>query len=202
MRDEEERKELREDQASQQPHSTDGTLNGTLSGAPAGEAESGAASGEADETVDPEFAAPEHLELSPAEAAREVALCTETLRRIERVTLLAGATIAAAVLWPLGWQMAAGVLLGTALGWINFSWLAASVNAIAERIVKAQSRERGVLVIARGVGRLGLIALFAYGIFECSVRGLMGFLAGLAMPVVAMMCEAAYELVVSIRRPS
>ena len=76
--------------------------------------------------------------------------------------------------------------------------------------LKAQSEERetvsrapsGATIVARGVGRIGLIVLVAYGIFECSVRGLMGFLAGLAMPVIAMMCEAAYEFVVSIRRPS
>ena len=187
MRDEQS-SNLREDEDSQL-HST----NGTLSGPPAGEA---------NESEDPEFAAPEYVELSPAEAVREAVLCGQTLHRIERMILIAGVASAAAVLWPLGWQVAAGVLLGAALGWINFRWLAASVNAVAERIVKAQSRERGDMVVARGVGRLGLIALFAYGIFECSVRGLMGFLAGLAMPVVAMMCEAAYEFVVSIRRPS
>ena len=186
MQDEEQRDDLRGDEDYQLAHST----NGALSGPPSGEVE------------DPEFAAPEHLELSPEEAARETALCSQTLHRIERMILIAGVTSAAAVLWPLGWQFAAGVLLGTALGWINFRWLAASVNAIAERIVKVKSRERGAVVVARGVGRIGLIALFAYGIFECSVRGLMGFLAGLAMPVAAMMCEAAYEFVVSIRRPS
>ena len=154
------------------------------------------------ENEDPEFAAPEYLELTPSEAAREMALCGETLRRIERMILLAGVTSAVAALWPLGWVVAVGVLLGTVLGWINFRWLAASVNAISDRVVNARSRERGSVVVLRGVGRIGLIALVAYGIFECSVRGLMGFLAGLAMPVVAMMCEAAYEFVVSIGRPS
>jgi hypothetical protein len=139
-------------------------------------------------------------------SAQEMVVYRQTLRRIERMIAIAGVACAAAVLWPLGWAVAGGVLLGTGLAWINFRWLAASVNAIGERIVKARSRERdaarGAYIVARGVGRIALIALFAYGIFECSVRGLMGFLAGLAMPVVAMMCEAAYEFVVSIRRPS
>jgi ATP synthase I subunit len=152
--------------------------------------------------VDPEFAAPEFIELTPEQEAQEVALCGETLRRIERTTAVAGA-VCALVAWArFGWPVAVGLLIGTFLSWINFRWLAASVNAIGERVVKAQSRERGAAVVARGVGRIGLIAVFAYGIFECSVRGLMGFLAGLAMPVIGMMCEAAYEFVVSIRRPS
>ena len=99
---------------------------------------------------------------------------------------------------------------GDRAGMDQFPLARASVNAIAERIVNAQSKEpgaspgapSGAAVVLRGVGRIGLIALFAYGIFECSVRGLMGFLAGLAMPVVAMMCEAAYEFVVSLHRPT
>jgi hypothetical protein len=80
--------------------------------------------------------------------------------------------------------------------------LADSVNAIGDRIVKAKSQERGATVVARGVGRIVLIALVAYVIFAYSVRGLMGFLTGLAMPVIAMMCEAVYEFVASSRRPS
>jgi hypothetical protein len=97
---------------------------------------------------------------------------------------------------------AAGLLFGTLLGWINFRWLAASVNAIGERIVKLKSQEHGAAVVARGVGRIFLMALAAYGIFIYSVPGLVGFLAGLAMPVVALMCEAVYEFVAGNRRSS
>jgi hypothetical protein len=145
----------------------------------------------------------ESPELGWAEASeQEMAVCRETLRRIERMIAISGAVCSLAVIWPLGWAVAAGMLVGTALGWLNFRWLAASVNAIGDRIVMAKSQERGSTVVARGVGRIFLIALVAYGIFAYSVRGLMGFLAGLAMPVIAMMCEAVYEFVASSRRPS
>jgi hypothetical protein len=133
---------------------------------------------------------------------QEMVVCRATLRRIEWMIGIAGSVCALAAIWPLGLEVAAGMLVGTALGWINFRWLAASVNAIGDRIVKAKSQERGATVVARGVGRIVLIALVAYGIFAYSVRGLMGFLAGLAMPVIAMMCEAVYEFVASSRRPS
>lgn len=150
---------------------------------------------------------PDSTELGWAEiSAQEMVAYRATLRRIERMIGIAGAVCALAAIWPLGWAVAAGMLLGTALGWINFRWLAASVNAIGERIVKVKSRERGAawgaFIVARGVGRILLIALFAYVIFTCSVHGLMGFLAGLAMPVIAMMCEAVYEFVASNRRSS
>jgi hypothetical protein len=125
-----------------------------------------------------------------------------TIRRVEFLIGVVGAVAAAAVVWPLGWPVAVGVVFGTLLGWINFRWLAASVNAIGERIVKVKSRERGAAVVARGVGRIFLIALSAYVIFTWSVRGLLGFLAGLAMPVIALMCEAVYEFIASNRRLS
>ena len=134
--------------------------------------------------------------------AQEMAGYDATVRRVEWMIAGAGAVCALAAVWPLGWVLAAGVLLGTLLGWINFRWLAASVNAIGERIVKVKSRERGAAVVGRGIGRIFLIGLCAYVIFTCSVRGLVGFLAGLAMPVVAMMCEAVYEFIASNRRSS
>jgi hypothetical protein len=142
-------------------------------------------------------------ELGLAEPSpHEMAIYGATVRRIEWMIGAAGAVCAVAVLWPLGWAAAVGVLLGTLMGWINFRWLAASVNAIGERIVKVKSQEHGAAVVARGVGRIFLIALFAYVIFTYSLRGLAGFLAGLAMPVIALMCEAMYEFVANVRRSS
>jgi hypothetical protein len=135
-------------------------------------------------------------------SAQEMVEYGITVRRVEWMIVAVGLVSAAAVIWPLGWTLSVGILLGTVLGWINFRWLAASVNAIGSRIVKAKSQERGAAIVARGVGRILLIAVFAYGIFTCSLRGLVGFLAGLAMPVVAMMCEAMYEFVASYRRSS
>jgi hypothetical protein len=158
--------------------------------------------GESGEELRPEDW-PESQELGWAEiSAQEMGSYEATLRRVEWMIVAAGVVSATAVLRPLGWALAVGVLLGTALAWINFRWLAASVNAIGERIVKVRSKERGAAVVMRGVGRIFLIALVAYVIFTCSIRGLVGFLAGLAMPVIAMMCEAVYEFVANDRRPS
>ena len=139
---------------------------------------------------------------SPEITPQEMAAYHATLRRVERWIGMAGVVCAVAVVWPLGGAVAVGVLLGTLLGWINFRWLAATVHQIGERIVKAKSRERGVTVVIRGVGRVFLIVLFGYVIFTYSVRGLEGFLAGLAMPVVALMCEAVYEFAAGNRRLS
>ncbi len=146
---------------------------------------------------------PDSSELVSSEiSAQEMGEYAATLRRLEWMIAAAGAVCAAAVARPLGWMLAAGVLFGTLLAWINFRWLAASVNAVGERIVEGRSRERGAAVVARGIGRIFLIAISAYVIFTCSLRGLVGFLAGLTMPVIAVMCEAVYEFVASNRRSS
>jgi hypothetical protein len=146
---------------------------------------------------------PESEQLGWAESsAQEMVVYGATVRRIERMICAVGTVGALAVAWPLGWMLAVGVVFGTLLGWINFRWLAASVNAIGERIVKVKSQERGAVVVMRGVGRIFLIALSAYVIFTWSVRGLVGFLAGLATPVIALMCEAVYEFIASSRRLS
>jgi len=163
--------------------------------------------GRPDGCADPEGSGvedwPESEELGWAESsAQEMAAYGATVRRVEFMIGAVGAVAAASVAWPLGWILALGIVFGTLLGWINFRWLAASVNAIGERIVKVKSRERGASIVARGVGRIFLIALSAYVIFAWSVRGLVGFLAGLATPVIALMCEAVYEFIASNRRLS
>jgi len=150
---------------------------------------------------------PDSPELASAEPnPAEMAQYDAMLARVEKGILIAGAICSVAVLWPwtpfTGWPVAAGLALGTVMAWLNFRWLAQSVNAIGERIVYAGSRERGRAAVVRGIGRIFLIAIVAYGIFSCSVRGLVGFLAGLAMPVLALMCEAAYELFAARRRSS
>jgi hypothetical protein len=153
----------------------------------------------------PEALAPEDWMESPelgwaAPGPAEMADYEGLMRRVGRAILLLGAIGSLAALWRLGWPLAAGMAVGTLAAWLNFRWLAQSVNAIGERIVHAGSREKGRAAVVRGIGRIFLIAIVAYGIFSCSVRGLVGFLAGLAMPVLALMCEAAYEVLAARRR--
>lgn len=146
---------------------------------------------------------PDSPELGCGESSpQEMEAYWATVRRIQRMTLVAGAAFAAAAAWLQGWVLAAGLLAGAVVACINFRWLAASVNALGESIAMVKNKGQGAAAVARGVGRIFLIALFACVIVRYSMRGLVGFLAGLVMPVVAMMCEAAYEFVVGNRRLS
>ncbi|PSH04398.1 MAG: hypothetical protein CXZ00_06110 [Acidobacteria bacterium] len=162
------------------------------------EPEAGNEQSESSSENQPESEAPDETQVS----ALEMVDYKATIRRIEWMIPVAGTLCAVAAVWPLGWVLATGILLGTVFGWVNFHWLAESVNAIGERIVQIKSREKGAAIVWRGVGRIFLMALFTYAMFRYSVRGLVGFLAGLAMPVIAMMCEAVYEFVAANRRSS
>ena len=120
--------------------------------------------------------------------------------RIGRLILWLVVPAALAIgLW-LGWQAAAGAAIGALAGYESFVSLARAVNGLAERITVAGSRESGKRIVARFVGRYFLVGLGAYVIFTVSRIALYGFIAGLCLPVMAMMCEAGYELTVALRR--
>jgi hypothetical protein len=120
--------------------------------------------------------------------------------RIGRLILWLGLpwTIAA-FLW-VGWKGAVGAAAGTLAGYESFVSLARAVNGLADRITSDGSSESGKRIVVRFVGRYALVAAAAYVIFTVSRTALYGFIAGLCLPVLAMMCEAGYELTVALRR--
>jgi hypothetical protein len=135
-------------------------------------------------------------------STNELGAYPDTIRRVERITLAAGFLCTVAAFPTFGWLPAAGVLLGTLMGWLNFRWLASSVKAIGERVAQVKPSDSAFVAVIRGVSRGVLILIVGCVILTCSVRALVGYLAGLAMPVVALMCEAVYEFVAVNRRSS
>ena len=98
------------------------------------------------------------------------------------------------------WPATLGFALGASISYVNHRWLERTVEAIGERITSGESRERGGVIVLRAVLRYLLIAVGAYGIFNVSLTALFGFLGGLCLPVVAIVCEAAVEAFVALRR--
>jgi hypothetical protein len=120
--------------------------------------------------------------------------------RIGRLILWLAVPAALAIgLW-LGWPAAVGAALGALAGYESFVSLARAVNGLGERITVAGSRESGKRIVARFLGRYFLVGLVAYVIFTVSRIALYGFIAGLCLPVLSMMCEAGYELTMALRR--
>lgn len=113
-------------------------------------------------------------------------------RRIERIlrVLMAGLLV---VFWAWqGAEFALGFAAGSLLAYVNLMWLKRTVAHFVDAAV-GEERPRPAGIAGQTVLRLGLLLLVLYVIFNSSAVNVMGFLAGLFMPVAAFFCEAAYE---------
>ena len=125
---------------------------------------------------------------------------SEALQRIRRFMLVLGVVGLALCLVRFGRIVAAGFLLGALISYVNHVWLERVIAALGERITSGQSRERGSVIVARAVLRYAFLAVGAYVIFRVSLAGLFGFLAGICLTIAAVLCEAAVEIYVGLRR--
>ncbi len=99
-----------------------------------------------------------------------------------------------------GTRAGLGLLVGAALGYLNFQSLVGAVETLGDRIVKQHEATRGGGMVFRFIVRIPLVALAGYAIFISSPGSLKGFLAGLCVPVAAVFCEAAFEAYAALRR--
>ena len=155
---------------------------------------------------------PEEIHTAPgAIPAREVELLAGTERRISRAMIALGVigTILCAV-WG-GSQWGIGFAIGAALSALNFRWMKAAVQALADAATghwaapdrnpasgAAQAppprRGGGVGTAVRFVFRYALIALVAYAIFLSSLASLEAFFAGLFLFIAAILAEVARQI--------
>jgi hypothetical protein len=122
------------------------------------------------------------------------------LSRMYRTLIAVGALLVAPAFWRYGWIGATGFAAGAAVSCLNFRALQRSVEALADRIVNHNSREKGSRIVLRFLLRYGLVAALAYAIFKGSALAFRGFLWGLCLPVAAMMIEAGYEAYAAFRK--
>ena len=122
------------------------------------------------------------------------------LDRIRHTMIVLGfaAMLAAAILY--GWKVAVGVLLGCAVAWMNFVWLKQAIGVLADKVTQSGRPKSSASTVAKFLLRYALIAAGAYVIFLSSRESLYGFFGGLFLAVAAILCEAAYEAFVSLRR--
>jgi hypothetical protein len=122
------------------------------------------------------------------------------LERIRRFMLaLAGLGLLVCVAL-FRWPVAAGFAAGAVVSYLNHRWLERAIEVLGERITTGQSRERGGRIVLRSVLRYVFVAVGAYVIFKVSRAGLYGFLGGVCLPIAAVACEVAVELVAVLRR--
>ena len=121
----------------------------------------------------------------------------------ERIVRLMFVLLAALVVlfWAsLTLGFALGFLAGGVIAILNFISLKKLVIAFADRVIASEGTLRSSGLVLRFVLRYGLVAVAAYAIFKSSAMSAYGLLAGLGLPVPAIMIEAGYELYGSLRR--
>jgi ATP synthase I chain len=122
------------------------------------------------------------------------------LKRIRKYLAAVSAVGLVVCLIFFRWPVAAGFLIGAIVSYVNHRWLERAVDALGERITTGESKERGGGIVLRAVLRYAFIALGAYVIFNVSLAGLYGFLGGVCLPIVAVACEVAVEIFVTLQR--
>lgn len=120
-------------------------------------------------------------------------------RRIVR-DLLVLVPCSTVVLWlTFNRAFAIGFLVGGGVAIFNFVVLKRLIIALADRVISSGGHERSSGLVLRFVLRYVLVAAVAYAIFKSSPMSAYGLLAGLGIPGIAIMVEAAYEVYVSLR---
>lgn len=124
------------------------------------------------------------------------------LKRIRKYMIAVSAIGLVVCLVFFRWPVAVGFLIGAIISYVNHRWLERAVDALGARITTGtgESKERGGGIVVRAALRYAFIAVGAYVIFNVSHAGLYGFLGGVCLPIVAVACEVAVELFVTLRR--
>jgi len=139
-------------------------------------------------------------EPNPAQAAAAEHFYSGALHRIERFMAVLAPLLAAAAWWRFGLRPAVGFAFGCIIAYVNFHWLKRVIAGFVDRATGAVESQSGQGIVFRFLLRYVLMALGAYVIFTVSPASLNGLLAGLFLPVVAIGCEAVYELYAALAR--
>ena len=125
---------------------------------------------------------------------------SRALARIHKFMLVLGAASIVTASAMLGWRIALGFAVGSAVSFLNFYWLKKVVAGIAAAAAHSGTATPSRRVVQPFLLRYFLMALAAFVILIVSRDSLYGFFAGLFLPVAAMLCEAGYETYKVVRR--
>lgn len=141
---------------------------------------------------------PEPLPYTPDPA--EEAFAAAAPHRVRRLIPVL-AVILTLGCWPLfGWRNALGFGAGSAIAAINFRWMEQGISALMDRLTASGKPASGVAAFLRFFLRFGLVIGVAYATLYSYPGSLYGFLAGLFVPVAAILAEALHQTWAAVRR--
>ena len=131
------------------------------------------------------------------------------LLRAQRTTLVLAAVAVLGALALHGWRVSFPLLVGAAIGWLNFRWLMKSSFSLLSKVQELAANSAGERpadlpggagAVARFLLRYVLLGAAAYVIVMWSVFSILALFCGLFLPIAALMAEAVYEVVISYRK--
>jgi hypothetical protein len=122
------------------------------------------------------------------------------LDRIRRCMAVIAPPATAFAWWRFGVRSAAGFALGCLIAYINFHWLKRVISGFVDRAAGTPASQSSDGIVFRFLLRYILMAVGAYVILTVSPASLNGLLAGLFLPVAAILCEAGYEVYAALTR--
>ena len=129
-----------------------------------------------------------------AEQRAAEAFYSGAMERIQRFMITLALLLSAGCWYRFGRWSALGFLLGCAIAYLNFQWLKSGVAHLADRATNSGKGQSGKGIVARFLLRYVLLGAAAYVILTSFPASLRGLLAGLFLPVAAILCEAGFEL--------
>jgi small-conductance mechanosensitive channel len=144
----------------------------------------------------------EHLPIGgeTAELAAAENFYSGALRRIGVFMVAAGVLLVGAAWWRFGVRAAVGFGFGCLIAYVNFYWLERVIAGFVDRATGSGTSQSGSGIVFRFLLRYVLMAVGAYAILTVSPASLNGLLAGLFLPVAAILCEAGYEVYAAVAR--
>jgi hypothetical protein len=137
---------------------------------------------------------------SRIEASASLGAAEHTEQRIAWLTPVLG-LVAAAGAYAVGYHnWAAGLLVGTALAWLNFRWLRRGLDALVVASIEQQDREKPRVPLSTyftTAFRYGLLAIAVYVIFICLHIPLVSMVIGLLALGVATIAASVWEVLAS-----
>lgn len=120
--------------------------------------------------------------------------------RIRRITVVLGVVSTVAVWAIYGTAIGIGFLIGCVISYVNFHWLKKAIDTLASRITQTGDATSSRGTVLRFMLRYGFIVIACYVILVGSKSIVYGLLGGLFVTVAAILCEAAYEVAIALRR--
>ena len=125
-----------------------------------------------------------------------------TVRRIVYLTPAFGIAAAVAAAFLRRWDWAEGLVVGAALGWLNFRWLRKGLEAFTRAAANASAEKKGsgsAATYLAAMFRYALIGLAVYVSFEYLHVPLLSLASGLCALAAAIITASVWEILQSAK---